>query len=243
MGNEMSIFNHENFGSVRVFEKDGELWFVANDICSALGIVDSRKSVALLDKDDRNSMPIMDKIGRSQDTNIVNESGMYSLILRSRKPEAKKFRKWVTSDVLPSIRKTGSYSIDKPAPVKEQSIYDMMRFNIDRLEEIDKKMSDHESRLGSIEEVQSKKVDLQKALPTVPDIKTRGNVNSIVRSYANQTGTPIGVIWKRLYSEFTSRYSINLLVRGKNRSMTGVGYAEKNGYIDDLFATAIEIFA
>jgi prophage antirepressor-like protein len=89
---------------------------VAKDVCDVLEIEDARKSVGYLDEDERTISPVTDSLGRLQDTFIINESGLYSLILRSRKPEARKFRKWVTSEVLPSIRKTGSYAAPQTYP-------------------------------------------------------------------------------------------------------------------------------
>ena len=110
---KIEIFNNPSFGSVRVFtDEKGELWFVTADVCRVLDIKNSRDAVADLD-DDEKGVVNTDTLGGKQEMNIINESGLYSLILRSRKPEAKAFRKWVTSDVIPSIRKTGSYSVTK----------------------------------------------------------------------------------------------------------------------------------
>ena len=94
-----------NTHAVRVILRDGEPWFVATDVCAALAVQNVTQAVARLDDDERS----MFNIGRQGDASIINESGLYSLILSSRKPEAKRFKKWVTSEVLPSIRKTGGY--------------------------------------------------------------------------------------------------------------------------------------
>ena len=113
MSNEIEIFNNTQFGSVRVSaDEKGELWFVVADVCRVLDIKNSRDAVAYLD-DDEKGVVNTDTLGGKQEMNIIKESGLYSLILRSRKPEAKAFRKWITSEVIPSIRKTGSYSITK----------------------------------------------------------------------------------------------------------------------------------
>ncbi len=84
-------------------------WFVAKDMCEVLGISNHSDAIGGLDDDEKGEVAIADPIGRKQKTAIVYESGLYQLVFRSRKPEAKAFRKWVTSEVLPSIRKTGSY--------------------------------------------------------------------------------------------------------------------------------------
>lgn len=96
---------------VRVVERDDEYWFVANDVCAALEIVNPRNAVARLDEDERDCVHTMDAIGRDRETTIVSESGVYALIFTSRKPVAKQFRKWVTGEVLPTLRRTGHYEI------------------------------------------------------------------------------------------------------------------------------------
>lgn len=94
--------------SVRVIMIDDAPWFVATDVCNALGIENNRNATARLD-DDEKGVRTMDTPSGQQELTIINESGLYSLILGSRKPEAKRFKKWVTAEVLPAIRKTGSY--------------------------------------------------------------------------------------------------------------------------------------
>ena len=93
---------------VRIVEKDGEPWFVAKDVCDILALGNPRSSIALLDEDER-GVHNMDTPSGKQEMGIISEAGLYSLILRSRKPEAKAFKRWVTHEVLPSIRKTGAY--------------------------------------------------------------------------------------------------------------------------------------
>ena len=103
-------FSFDNF-TIRAINRDGEIWFVAADVCNVLGLTNPSVALAALDDDERAKF----NLGRSSinggggEVNIINESGLYALILRSRKSEAKLFRKWVTSEVLPAIRKTGAY--------------------------------------------------------------------------------------------------------------------------------------
>jgi BRO family, N-terminal domain len=104
---------------VRTIAKEGQAWFVAKDVCEILEHSNHRMAVANLD-DDEKGVSIVDTPGGPQETTIINESGLYALIFTSRKPEAKRFRKWVTSQVLPAIRQTGrygSYSDKDPDPV------------------------------------------------------------------------------------------------------------------------------
>lgn len=95
--------------AIRMIEKDGENWWVLKDVCEILGLTNPSMVAERLDEDERAKFGL----GRQGDATIINESGLYSVILRSEKPEAKIFKKWVTSEVLPSIRKTGSYSNGK----------------------------------------------------------------------------------------------------------------------------------
>jgi prophage antirepressor-like protein len=104
---------------VRTIAKEGEAWFVAKDVCDILEIGDPSKSVSRIDDDERGTTTVRTP-GGPQEVLTVNESGLYSLIFSSRKPEAKRFRKWVTSEVLPAIRQTGryvGYSQNDPDPI------------------------------------------------------------------------------------------------------------------------------
>jgi prophage antirepressor-like protein len=98
---------------VRTVQKDGVTWWVLRDVCDVLGLVDTHKVADRLDEDERNQIPVMDNLGRYQETTTVTESGLYNVILRSDKPEAKKFKRWVTHEVLPAIRKHGLYAVDE----------------------------------------------------------------------------------------------------------------------------------
>lgn len=106
--NNIQIFKYEN-NDVRTVEMNGEPWFVLKDVCAVLGIADHKVTARRLDSDEVCQTPLTDSMGRQQETTVINESGLYNVILRSDKPEAKPFRKWVTGEVLPSIRKHGGY--------------------------------------------------------------------------------------------------------------------------------------
>ena len=106
--NELKIFNYKN-NKVRTTIKDGEIWWVLKDVCKILGLNDAHKVALRLEKDERNQIPVTDNLGRQQNTTIINEPGLYKVILRSDKPEAKNFMNWITHEVLPSIRKHGAY--------------------------------------------------------------------------------------------------------------------------------------
>lgn len=116
--NQMIPFKYEQ-NEIRVIQDEqGEPWWVAKDICDVLGISNHRDAVRKgLDGDEVDQIYVIDSLGRKQETLAVNESGLYTLILRSDKPEAKPFRKWITSEVIPSIRKTGTYQAPNAKPL------------------------------------------------------------------------------------------------------------------------------
>lgn len=110
MANELQIFNHPQFGDIRALNIDGEPWFVAKDVAEALGYSNSRDAIAKhVDGEDKNTVAIHDGIPGNPNQAVINESGIYALVFGSQLPTARKFKRWVTSEVLPSIRKTGGY--------------------------------------------------------------------------------------------------------------------------------------
>ena len=114
MTNELQIFENADFGKVRTMVKDGEPYFVGKDVAEILGYKDTVNALkAHVDEEDKTGWQITTPSRGVQTATIINESGLYSLILSSKLPAAKKFKRWVTSEVLPAIRKTGSYHIPK----------------------------------------------------------------------------------------------------------------------------------
>ena len=109
MDQQLQVFQNDQFGEIRTVVRDGEPWFVAADVCRALELDQVTNAVRKLD-DDEKALISIKGISRGNDVaNCVNEPGLYTLVLGSRKPEARAFRRWVTHDVLPAIRKTGAY--------------------------------------------------------------------------------------------------------------------------------------
>ena len=109
MKNKLMLFENEAFGKVRTLNLNGEPWFVAVDVCSVLDLSNPTIAVSRLDEDERAKF----NLGRQGDATIVNEPGLYTLVLGSRKPEAKAFKRWITHEVLPNIRKHGVYITDE----------------------------------------------------------------------------------------------------------------------------------
>lgn len=133
--NQLTIFNNEEFGTIRAIEKDGEPWFIGKDICQIFGDKNHNRSIGRIDAEDKREEEIVDSMGRKQKAIYVNESGLYSLLfamqpqksnkngvpdaypieIKERIEKLKKFKRWVTSEVLPSIRKHGVYMTDSKA--------------------------------------------------------------------------------------------------------------------------------
>lgn len=112
MNELQKVFNY-NGSPVRTVMVDGEPWFVAKDVCEVLEHSNHKVAVSRLDEDEVSKVYLTDSLGRQQSTTVVSEAGLYSLVLTSNKPEAKQFKRWITHEVLPSIRKTGGYSVQR----------------------------------------------------------------------------------------------------------------------------------
>lgn len=128
--NKPAIFNHDTFGDIRIIDRNGEPWFVSQDIAAPLEIQNIRQNIAELDDDEKGVCTVYTP-GGPQEMSVISESGLYSLIFRSRKPEAKEFKRWVTHIVLPAIRERGEYA---PSRQKEVAVdVDALIALVDRL--------------------------------------------------------------------------------------------------------------
>ena len=123
----ISLFNFDGAG-VRIVDQNGDPWFVAKDVCDVLGITNSRDAVSSLDEDEKAGVAIIDTnskgVSQQRTITIISEAGVSELIFKSRKPDAKRFKRWLKHEVLPSIRKTGSYTLDRQAHLRE-ALYDV----------------------------------------------------------------------------------------------------------------------
>ena len=121
---EMQILENQEFGAVRTVELDGEPWLVGKDVAQALGYSNPRKALADHVEEEDKGVTKCDTLGGVQEMTIINESGLYSLVLSSKLPGAKKFRRWVTAEVLPAIRRTGGYRMPKDYPSALRALAD-----------------------------------------------------------------------------------------------------------------------
>lgn len=211
----IQIFNNPQFGQVRVAELNGEPIFCLADVCSSLDIKNvSRVANDMLDDDLRKTYPISDSLGREQQATFVVESGLYLLIMRSNKPEAKQFRKWVTSEVLPSIRKHGAYMTERTL---EQAL-----LNPDYLIQLATKLKEEQQRNKELEAVN--KIQAPKAAFT--DAVIASNSSCLIGELAKiltQNGYQIGQ--NRLFSML--RETGYLGTRGEYYNMPNQQYVEQ----------------
>ena len=142
---ELQIFSNSEFGEIRTITKDNETYFIGKDVAKALGFANPRDAIATHEFDEDKGVDTIDTLGGKQSMTVINESGVYALVFGSRLESAKRFKHWVTSEVLPSIRKTGSYS--KPLTTSEQ-IRLLAQGNTELTERVDKV----EDKITSIEE-------------------------------------------------------------------------------------------
>lgn len=144
--NELMIFENPEFGKVRSVQLDGEAWLVGKDVAEALGYTNPRKALAdHVDEEDKrqgDGVTIRDPMGREQTPTVINESGLYSLVLSSKLPGAKRFRRWVTSEVLPTLRRQGTYTMQTP-----KSAMELLRLQSQAMFELDERVNVLEDKL------------------------------------------------------------------------------------------------
>lgn len=138
---ELQIFSNSEFGEIRTITKDNETYFVGKDIAKALGFTNPRDAIATHVFDEDKGVDTIDTLGGKQSMTVINESGVYALVFGSRLESAKRFKHWVTSEVLPTIRKTGSYQ-------KQLSPQEMMRIQLGMLDDVSDRVSKLENTMN-----------------------------------------------------------------------------------------------
>lgn len=233
--NEMQIFSNKEFGNIRTINKGGEAWFVAKDICDCLGISDASKALSRLDDDEKGANPILTPGGK-QSMLSVNEYGLYSLVLSSRKPKAKQFKKWITHEVVPSIRKFGLYAADEL--LSNPDLF------ISALEALKQERS---ARLEA-ENLVEYKNEVINGIVDDMDLLTKRNVlNRVVK----HQGANFRKRWSELYQAYREKYGIDLEARSdgynekqvlRKHKLSTVKYAEKFGHIENLYKVAVRLY-
>lgn len=211
MENNLTVFNNSEFGDIRTVVIDGEPWFVAKDVAVALGYKNTNASIHdNVDDDDRRGSEIPTPSG-AQTMNVINESGMYSLVFNSRLESAKKFKKWVTSEVLPQIRKTGTYSATPQLPTTAN---ERLQLCMEATVENNKRITVVESK---VEAINDDIADLRENLPLFPveadevvaTVKRKGvDVLGGKSSIAYHDGSIRSTVYRDIHSQIWREFDV-----------------------------------
>lgn len=232
MNSKVEIFKNEQFGTIRVIlDENQEPLFCLADVCDVLELQGSAVA-RRLDKDVISSHPLLTP-GGEQVINFISEPGLYEVILGCRKPKAKPFKDWVTKEVLPTIRKTGHYS------VKPMTTAQMFALQAQALLEIEQRQNEQDERIRRLEENQRENEAALKAIPfedvTLPELPERQQINQLARLYAGSTGVNYREVWNKVYQELYYRYSISIRAHKKNLGETSyLDVAERIGCLDKI---------
>ena len=210
--NDIMIFKNDNFGEIRSLEINNEPWFVGRDIADTLGYTNSRKAIQdHVDNEDKlDGVTICDSIGRNQSAVVINESGLYSLIMSSKLPKAKLFKRWITSEVLPSIRKNGSYNLDTNGLMKQlvesQSSlnYVLAGFKM----QIDEDFKETNLKLNEHDELLKKRVYLSPKEAKDVQVAVKNKAQQIAIEFNLPYHTVKGKLFKRLYTALNDYYEV-----------------------------------
>ena len=204
------IFKNDNFGEIRSLEIDNKPWFVGKDIAQTLIYKEPHKAIVKhVDEEDRIKYPILSE-GGVQETWLINESGLYSLIMSSKLPKAKLFKRWVTSEVLPSIRKNGSYNLDTNGLMKQlvesQSSlnYVLAGFKM----QIDEDFKETNSKLNEHDELLKKRVYLSPKEAKDVQVAVKNKAQQIAIEFNLPYHTVKGKLFKRLYTALNDYYEV-----------------------------------
>lgn len=210
MNNSLRVFDNEEFGTIRTVMIDGEPWFVGKDVAEALGYTNPRDALSKhVDDEDKKTVAIRDGIRGNPNVTVINESGVYSLILSSKLPNAKKFKRWVTAEILPSVRRTGSYSA-KPMTLAEQALAQAQI------------LVDHEKQLAELSESVDKLERFNDGIvavlaPTAVSDGWQEQMNRKVRQYCLDYDLDYRVAFNQLYMTVESSTRSDLTRRVENR--------------------------
>ena len=220
--NEIQVWNYES-SEVRTVQVNGEPWFVLSDVCKVLELSTPARVAERLEKDEVSQTHTIDRMGREQKTTIINESGLYTVILRSDKPQAKPFRKWVTSEVLPSIRKHGSYSVQSQFADLSPQLQVLIQMET-RQKQIEARQAEQATALAGLEQ------KLQNTCEVIDLDKTawRKDSEHLINKIARATGEGYGgirLLYEEIYRSIESRAGVSLNTRltNKRNRMAGEG--------------------
>lgn len=249
---EMTVFKnlvHPEFGELRTVEIDGEPWFVGKDVAAALGYANPTKAAREKVYQEDRGVSKIDTPSGTQQMTIINESGLYSLILSSKLPSAKEFKHWVTSEVLPSIRKNGAYIRNQenmtPAEIVARGLIAAQKI----IEEREKEIAHLNNRCGRLTQTIAEKQDVINAISrNVPAPTKRMMLNRVMRRRSPELAQSR---WSYLYARFDEIYHKNVKIRMKNynaepghrKCYSILDFIEKVlNMLDELYDLAVKLF-
>lgn len=238
---DIQIFNNEEFGKIRIAGTPDNPLFCLTDVCKALNLRQG-DVVRRLTDGVVSTQPIPDSLGRQQITNFVNEDGLYDVFLDSRKPEAKRFRKWVTSEVLPSIRKHGAYMTADTIQKALTSPDFLIQLATQLKEEQQKRVEAEQKNVALLEDNNYKKSVIEGLTDNIPLADMRQRIAQIMRKGGVSS---IREDYKLLYNEFEKKYHLNLNTRMNNVMYAGskMDYIENElGMIRELYKLTCKLF-
>ena len=247
MENNIQLFENPEFGQVRVLlQENGEPLFCLTDVCNALELNsgDVRKRLT----DEVVSIhPILDSLGRQQKTNFINEDGLYDVVLDSRKENAKRLRKWVTSEVLPSIRKTGSYSLKPMTHIQmlaaqAQAMAELEQHQLEQAQQI----SLQEARLKVVEK-KNEELEKERLLfegenfnfplsqESLPEVSLRDKIRGLVNKYASINQIDHNMVWNKVYQELYYRYGISVRSYKRDKRQTYLDVLTQHNKLQQVY--------
>ena len=247
MENNIQLFENPEFGQVRVLlQENGEPLFCLTDVCNALELNsgDVRKRLT----DEVVSIhPISDSLGRQQKTNFINEDGLYDVVLDSRKENAKRLRKWVTSEVLPSIRKTGSYSLRPMTHIQmlaaqAQAMVELEQRQLEQAQQI----SLQEARLKVVEK-KNEELEKERLLfegenfnfplsqESLPEVSLRDKIRGLVNKYASINQIDHNMVWNKVYQELYYRYGISVRSYKRDKRQTYLDVLTQHNKLQQVY--------
>lgn len=220
--NEIQVWNYES-SEVRTVQVNGEPWFVGKDVATILGYNNPRDAISKRVDDEDKGVAKCDTLGGVQDLTIINESGLYSLVLSSKLPNAKKFKRWVTSEVLPSIRKHGSYSVQSQFADLSPQLQVLIQMET-RQKQIEARQAEQATALAGLEQ------KIQNTCDVIALDKTawRKDSEHLINKIARATGEGYGgirLVYEEIYRSIESRagVSLNTWLTNKRNRMAGEG--------------------
>lgn len=246
---ELQIFQNKEFGDIRVTEVNGTPMFCLVDVCKALGLANpsdvkqrlNPKGVQLID-----THALCSTEGGNTMTNFITEANLYKCVFQSRKPDAEKFQDWVCEEVLPAIRKTGTYS------VKPKSQWELMAEMCQTMAKQEQINAEHERKIGVVEEKINaiteerdengkKLLSLKLSDEKVPEPTLRAQVNQLARSFAKAKNIAVQDVWHKIYERLYYCYHISIKSYKKEKGQSYLDIAEQSNFLDKIYNIASQL--